>query len=60
MQLHQIELVPGESIRVGNLIVTLVAVEGNAAELHVEEPGDDSSWSDPECQQAWNQELALV
>ena len=27
MQLHQIELVPGESIRVGNLIVTLVAVE---------------------------------
>ena len=37
MQLHQIDLVPGESIRVGNRIVTLVAVEGNVAQLHVED-----------------------
>ncbi|MFN9717763.1 MAG: hypothetical protein ACK58L_03655 [Planctomycetota bacterium] len=49
MQLHQIELLPGESIRVGHLIVTLVAVEGNHAELHVEDSGDDNSWCDPEC-----------
>ncbi len=48
MQLHQIELVPGESIRVGHLIVTLVAVDGNHAELHVEDSGDDNSWCDPE------------
>ena len=47
MQLHQIELVPGESIRVGYLIVTLVAVEGNVAQLHVEDPDDNSSWMDP-------------
>jgi hypothetical protein len=47
MQLHQIELVPGESIRVGHLIVTLIAVEGNVAQLHVEDPDNDSSWIDP-------------
>lgn len=47
MQLHQIELVPGESIRVGYLIVTLVAVEGNIAQLQVEDPDDNSSWMDP-------------
>jgi hypothetical protein len=48
MQLHQIELVPGESIRVGHLIVTLITVEGNLAQLHVEDADDDNSWSDPE------------
>ena len=47
MQIHQIELVPGESIRVGNLIVTLVAVDGNVAQLHVEGPDDNDSWMDP-------------
>lgn len=47
MQLHQIELVPGESIRVGHLIVTLLAVEGNIAQLHVEDPDNDNSWIDP-------------
>ena len=47
MQLHQIDLVPGESIRVGNLIVTLVAVEGSVAQLHVEDPDDDDSWINP-------------
>lgn len=47
MQLHQIELVPGESIRVGYLIVTLVSVEGNIAQLQVEDPDDNSSWMDP-------------
>jgi hypothetical protein len=47
MQLHQIELVPGESIRVGSLIVTLLAVEENVAQLHVEDPDDNSSWMDP-------------
>ncbi len=47
MQLHQIELVPGESIRVGHLIVTLVAVDGTIAHLHVEDPDNDNSWIDP-------------
>jgi len=47
MQLHQIELVPGESIRVGNLIVTLIAVDGTIAQLHVEDPDNDKSWIDP-------------
>jgi hypothetical protein len=52
MQLHQIDLVPGESIRVGRLTVTLVAVNGHAAELHVEETGDDGGWMDPCCDTA--------
>lgn len=47
MLLHQIELVPGESIRVGQLIVTLIAVNGNVAELHVEDPDSGNSWIDP-------------
>jgi hypothetical protein len=47
MLLHQIELVPGESIRVGQLIVTLLAVNGNVAELHVEDPDNGNSWIDP-------------
>ncbi len=47
MQLHQIDLVPGESIRVGSKIVTLVAVEGNVAQLHVEDSDNGDSWSDP-------------
>ena len=47
MQLHQIELVPGESIRVGQLIVTLIAVNGTVAELHVEDPDNGNSWIDP-------------
>ena len=57
MQIHQIDLVPGESIRVGNRIVTLVAVKGSIAELHVEDPDDGGrSWIDPvDCS---NHELA--
>ena len=47
MLLHQIELVPGESIRVGQLIVTLIAVNGNVAELHVEDPDKCNSWIYP-------------
>lgn len=47
MQLHQIELVPGESIRVGYLIVTLVAVEDNIAQLHVTDPDNENSWIEP-------------
>ena len=47
MQLHQIDLVPGESIRVGNLVVTVVAVEGGSVELHVEDPDGNRSWIDP-------------
>ena len=46
MLLHQIELVPGESIRVGHLILTLIAVNGNVAELHVEDPDNGNSWID--------------
>ena len=48
MQIHQIDLVPGDSLRVGNRIVTLVAVKGNIAELHVEDPDNGGgSWIDP-------------
>jgi hypothetical protein len=49
MQHHQIDLVPGESIRVGSLIVTLVAVSGTQAELQVEDAGDGDhdGWNDP-------------
>ena len=47
MQLHQIELVPGESIRVGTRIVTLVAVHGSVAELHLEDTEDGGFWNDP-------------
>ena len=47
MQLHQIDLIPGESIRVGNLIVTLVAVEGSMAQLHVQDSDDNGSWISP-------------
>lgn len=47
MQLHQIELVPGESIRVGHLIVTLLAVDENVAQLHIEDPENNDSWIDP-------------
>ncbi len=47
MQIHQIDLVPGESIRVGNRIVTLVAVKGSIAELHVEDPDNNPAWIDP-------------
>ena len=47
MQLHQIELVPGESIRVGHLIVTLIAVEDNVAQWHIDDPDNGSSWIDP-------------
>lgn len=47
MLLHQIELVPGESIRVGRLIVTLLSVCGNVAELHVEDPDNGDSWVNP-------------
>lgn len=49
MQLHQIELVPGESIRVGTKIVTLVAVHGSVAELHVDENDGGGSFDDPAC-----------
>jgi hypothetical protein len=48
MQLHQIELVPGESIRVGNKIVTLIAVEGTIAQLQLEDSDDNNFWTDPE------------
>ena len=47
MLLHQIELVPGESIRVGQLIVTLIAVESSVAQLHVEDSDGGQSWIDP-------------
>ena len=47
MQLHQIDLVPGESIRVGRLTLTLVSVEGNIAQLHVDDPDNNSGWIDP-------------
>ncbi len=47
MQLHQIDLSPGESIRVGSKIVTLVAVEGNVAQLHVEDDESGDSWIEP-------------
>ena len=47
MLLHQIDLVPGQSIRVGNKIVTLVTVAAGAAHLHVEDADYGDSWNDP-------------
>ena len=46
MQLHQIELIPGESIRVGHLIVTLLEVDGDEVALKVQDP-DTVEWVDP-------------
>lgn len=46
MQLQQIELIPGESIRVGHLIVTLLEVDGDQVALRVEDP-DTMAWIDP-------------
>ena len=46
MQLRQIELIPGESIRVGHLIVTLLEVEGNEVSLKIQDP-DTMEWVDP-------------
>ena len=37
MQLHHIDLVPGDSVQVGNLLVTLVAVQGSTVQLHVQD-----------------------
>lgn len=48
MQLHQLDLVPGDSVRVGRFVVTLVAVEGNMVQLHIEDPEDGTDfWTDP-------------
>jgi hypothetical protein len=46
MQLHQIELIPGESICIGHLIVTLLEVDGNEVALKIEDP-DTMEWVDP-------------
>ncbi len=47
MQLHQIDLVPGQSVLVGSLTVTLVAVEGDLVQLHVQDSDNNDFWSDP-------------
>ena len=33
MQLHQLDLVPGDSVRVGRFLVTVVAVDGGLVQL---------------------------
>lgn len=47
MQLHHVDLVPGESVRVGNLLVTLVAVQGTTVQLHVQDDDGPDFFSDP-------------
>jgi hypothetical protein len=47
MQLHHVDLVPGESVRVGNLLVTLVEVQGSTVQLHVHDDDDSDYFSDP-------------
>lgn len=46
MQHQQIEVVPGESVRVGNMIVTVLYVEGGEVTLKIDDP-DNAIWTDP-------------
>lgn len=46
MQRQQIDVLPGESVRVGNLIVTVLYVDGDDVALTIEDP-DNASWVDP-------------
>ncbi len=43
MQHHHIEVIPGESVRVGNLIVTLLYVDGDHVALAIEDPDNTAS-----------------
>jgi len=47
MPLHHVDLVPGDSVRIGNLLVTLVAVQGSTVQLHVQDDDGTSHYSDP-------------
>ncbi|MFM7056700.1 MAG: hypothetical protein ACKO2P_07225 [Planctomycetota bacterium] len=48
MQLHQLDLVPGDSVRVGRFLVTVVAVESGQVQLHIEDPENGTDfWTDP-------------
>jgi hypothetical protein len=48
MQLHQLDLVPGDSVRVGRFLVTVVAVDNGQVQLHIEDPENGTDfWSDP-------------
>jgi len=61
MQLHQIDLVPGQAVQVGNVTVTLVAVEGDFVQLHVRDSDNNDFWSDPFVfSDATSPELALA
>lgn len=46
MQRQQIDVLPGQSVRVGNLIVTLLYVDGDEVALTIEDP-DNAGWVDP-------------
>lgn len=46
MQRQQIEVLPGQSVLVGNLIVTVLSVNGDEVELRIEDP-DNTAWTDP-------------
>ena len=46
MQRQQIDVLPGESVRVGNLIVTVLYVEGDQVAMSIEHP-DNATWMDP-------------
>lgn len=61
MQLHQIDLVPGQAVQVGNFTVTLVAVEEELVQLHVRDSDNNDFWSDPFVfSDAESHELALA
>lgn len=46
MQRQQIDVAQGESIRLGDVVVTLVCVDGDEVVLTIDD-SDNSSWSDP-------------
>ena len=46
MQRQQIDVLPGQSVLVGNLIVTVLSVNGDEVELRIEDP-DNTAWTDP-------------
>jgi hypothetical protein len=50
MQCQHIDVVPGESVRIGNLIVTIVSVRGTEVAMTIEEDGNPGGMvcEDPE------------
>ncbi len=62
MQRQRIDVVQGEPVRIGNLLVTLVSVDGDEVVLKIEDP-DNSTWIDPvdvlDCNSPQNELVAV-